>query len=50
MTEEKENQAPVRICVDLDEKIYIEFKKKATEERKQMAVLLREFILKYLGK
>ena len=50
MTEEKETQPLVRIGVDLDEKLYIEFKKKATEERKQMAELLREFIQKYINK
>lgn len=50
MTEEKETPVLVRIGVDLDEKLYIEFKKKATEDRKQMAVLLREFILAYLKK
>ncbi len=50
MSEETKESSPVRIGVDLDEKIYIEFKKKATEERKQMTELLREFIMAYLSK
>ena len=50
MAEEKETQPLVRIGVDLEEKIYIEFKKKATEERKQMTEILREFIQKYISK
>ena len=50
MTEEKETPVLVRISVDVDEKLYIEFKKKAIEERKQMTELLRKFIQEYINK
>ena len=50
MNEEPKENPTVRLGVDIPEKLYIEFKKKATEERKQMAELFREFINEYLKK
>ncbi len=50
MPEEKETPTLVRVGVDLEEKIYIKFKQKATEERKNMTELFREFIMEYLKK
>ena len=48
--ENNEEKAPlVRIGVDMDEKLYIEFKKKTTEERKTMTNKLREMIENYLN-
>lgn len=50
MTEEKEKVKYVRTTLDLEEKIYIEFKKKCVEERTPMTVVLRNLIIKHINK
>ena len=50
MTERKEANTKVRLCVDVDEKTYIDFKKKTAEERKDMTEVLRTAIAEYLNK
>ncbi|MBR4674813.1 MAG: hypothetical protein IKP00_10140 [Victivallales bacterium] len=50
MTKTKETRPAQRICIDLDEKIYIEFKKKSVEELKSMAVIIRNLIIAYIKK